>query len=121
MAKQLHYADSTVRGHLHDLLWEGRLDRRVDLSVPSPRGSGADRWYWRDVGIGEPQPTSELLCRGCVEELYADRLRYQWARTDAVGEREWQESEKSMEDGDHVAACDRCGSNIFEGNDGEGE
>jgi hypothetical protein len=79
LAKELRLSDSTVRGHLYDLLIEGLAARKCDPAVPSPRGGGADRWTWLAVPIGPPTETSLMLCDSCAQEEFGDQMRYRQA------------------------------------------
>lgn len=123
LGKRLHLHAGTVRGHLYDLLYEGRVYRTQDASVPNPRGSGAARWRLQVPSLGLPLIADQLLCDACIHESYGDDLRYQRSLTEAARGRrddEWEadadDLEEIADDGPAVETdleptrhCERCG------------
>jgi hypothetical protein len=99
LANDLHLSSGTVRSYLHDLVGDGRVERRNDPSVSSPRGSGADRFHVLAVPLGPPSPTADYLCEACVRVHYGDVLRYRRALT-----RTWEPRDDS---------CDRCEKPLY--------
>jgi hypothetical protein len=90
------------------MLIEGLAERRVDPDVPSPRGSGADRWHWLESSIGLPAPTGRILCDRCAARAYQDTARYRAALTAEAAERLGDLHEVEIERDEPQSNCEAC-------------
>ena len=115
LGRRIRVSAGTCRSYLYQMVRDGRVERRQEDTVPSPRGSGAARWYWLANPLGPAEPADQMLCDSCITELYRDRLRYVAAMTDELTKRDW--SRRMESDHEELAwlNCERCGKPLFPG------
>lgn len=114
LGDDLHLSAGTVRQYLDRLLIAGRVERRIDESVHSPRGY-AYRFQIRDKPLSALVPTDALLCGACAEESYGDVKRYSRALTvDPYDGLDGAADDEELQRYIEKASCDRCGEPRFD-------